>query len=65
MASALKACKACRAIYTGAQCPSCGANAEESSDAFKGKVVILDAEQSEIAKNFHINKKGTYAVKIG
>lgn len=59
-----KACKSCKAIYeTGSRCPVCGA--EESVESFKGKVVITDPEQSEIAKNLKIQKKGAYAVKLG
>lgn len=60
----VKACKSCRAIYdTGSVCPQCGS--EESVDNFKGKVVVLNEEQSEIAKNLKITKKGVYAVKLG
>lgn len=40
-------------------------SSEELADTFKGKVVIINPEQSEIAKNLKINKKGTYAIKLG
>jgi DNA-directed RNA polymerase subunit E" len=56
-----KACKNCKAIYTGTKCPKCGS--EESSSGFKGKVVILKPEESEIAKNLKIKDKGAYAIK--
>ena len=44
-------------IYdSGNRCPNCGS--EEHSDNFKGKVVVLNTEQSEIAKNSKIaNRK--------
>lgn len=59
-----KVCKACRAVFSGAnKCPSCGS--DEITDSFKGKVVVIDPEQSEVAKNLKINKKGVYAVKLG
>lgn len=61
MAKKEKACLDCRTIYEGEKCPSCGSNA--SSDGFKGKVHIFDAEKSEIANNMKINKNGEYAIK--
>jgi len=57
-----KACKKCRTIYSGAKCPKCGS--EEASDNFKGKVAVLNAEESEIAKKLKFNEKGNYAIKI-
>jgi DNA-directed RNA polymerase subunit E" len=57
-----KACKKCRSVYEGSKCPNC--ESVESTDGFKGKVVILDPEQSEVAKNLGIKKKGTFAVKL-
>lgn len=56
-----KACKICKAIYEGDKCPECGN--QEYTEEFKGKVMILDAENSEIAKKMNIAKKGLYAVK--
>ena len=58
-----KACKQCKTIYEGIKCPKCGS--EESADSFKGKVIVVDPEQSEIAKNLSIKKKGSYAIKLG
>lgn len=57
-----KACKKCRAVYTtGSKCPKCGA--VEFTDAFKGKIFVLDPETSEIAKKIKITQKGEYAIK--
>ena len=56
-----KACKKCKAVHTLAKCPKCGT--EEFSDSFKGKVLILDPEQSEISKRLKIKEKGEYAIK--
>ncbi|MBI3334296.1 hypothetical protein HYZ97_02320 [Candidatus Pacearchaeota archaeon] len=58
-----KACKACKAIYEGNPCPQCGAN--EPVESFKGKVAVVNPEQSEIATNLKIKKKGSYAIKLG
>lgn len=57
-----KACKKCKLIYEGEACPSC--EHKDFSDTFKGKVEIIDPENSELAKSLKITKKGVYAVKI-
>jgi len=57
-----RACKKCNAIYLGDKCPVCGS--QEYSEEIKGRVVIFDPENSEVAKNAKITKKGTYAIKI-
>lgn len=57
-----KACKLCKKIYdSGEKCPSCGA--KESTDSFKGKIIVLDPEKSEIAQKLKIKGKGNYAIK--
>ena len=56
-----QACKKCRNVFEGSKCPKCGS--DEYTDSFKGKVVILKPEESEIAKNLKIKEKGTYAIK--
>ncbi|MBS3080736.1 hypothetical protein J4221_04655 [Candidatus Pacearchaeota archaeon] len=57
-----KACKLCKLIYEGDICPNCGR--KEISDAFKGKVEIIDTEKSQLARHLKINKKGWYAIRI-
>ena len=57
-----KACKKCKIVFEGTKCPECGS--EEFTDSFKGKVVVLKPEESEIAKNIKISKKGTFAIKV-
>lgn len=57
-----KACKLCNTIFEkGATCPKCGSN--ETTDMFKGRIVILDPQNSEIAQNLSISEKGTFAIK--
>jgi len=56
-----KACKICKSIYEGEKCPECGN--QEYTEEFKGRVMIFDAEKSEIAKKMKIAKKGLYAIK--
>jgi DNA-directed RNA polymerase subunit E" len=57
-----KACKNCKRIYEGDVCPNC--DRKETSDSFKGKVEIINAEKSELARNLKIHKNGLYAIKL-
>ena len=56
-----KACKKCNMIYEGNHCPNC--ESKESTEGFKGRVVILNPEKSEIAKKLKISKPGSFAIK--
>ena len=57
-----KACKICNTIFeTGEKCPKCGS--KEHTDTFKGRIVLLNPEKSEIAKNLDIKEKGDFAIK--
>ncbi len=57
-----KACKVCKLIYEEDVCPKCGA--KETTEGFKGKIVVLNPEESEIAEKLNIKDKGNYAIKI-
>jgi len=62
MAKKAKACKICKAIYeTGDKCPKC--DAKESTDSFKGRMVVMDPKKSAIAKKLNIKGKGNFAIK--
>jgi len=56
-----RACKICKKIYEGDKCPECGS--QEHTEEFKGRVMIFDSENSEIAKNLKVKKAGLYAIK--
>lgn len=57
-----KACKTCGTIYEDEdKCPKCGS--KESTDSFKGRVVVVDPEKSEIAKRLNLKDKGNFAIK--
>jgi DNA-directed RNA polymerase subunit E" len=57
-----KACKECKTIIeSGSRCPKC--SSENISDNSKGKIIIINPEQSEIAQKLKIKDKGTYAIK--
>jgi len=56
-----KACKICNTIYEGDKCPKC--ESKESTESFKGKIVVLNSEESEIAQKLNIKSKGNFAIK--
>ena len=57
-----KACRICNKIYESEdKCPVCGS--KESTDTFKGRIVVIDPEKSELAKKLKIKNKGNYAIK--
>lgn len=56
-----KACKICKRIYEEEKCPNCGA--KESTDSFKGRIIVFDSEKSEIAQKLNIKSKGNFAIK--
>ena len=59
---AKKACKKCKLFVSGNECPLC--HGTDFTENWKGKIIILDAEKSEIAKKLNIKSKGEYAIKI-
>lgn len=62
MAAKEKACKACKTIFeSGTKCPKCGS--EEITEGYRGRVIMLNAEQSEIAKNLKLKEKGNFAIR--
>jgi DNA-directed RNA polymerase subunit E" len=57
-----KACKICNTIYeSGEKCPRC--DSKESTENFKGKIILLNPEKSEIAAKLKLKDKGTFAIK--
>jgi len=62
MASKEKACRICRAIYeSGEKCPKCGS--KEYNENFKGKIIVVNPEKSEIAGKINLKEKGAFAIK--
>ena len=56
-----KACKICNRIYEEDKCPNC--DSKESTEAFKGRIEIINPEKSEIAKKLNLKAKGNFAIK--
>lgn len=58
-----KACKKCKVLVeSGDKCPLC--QSTQLVESWKGQIVILKPEESEIAKKMNIKEKGTYAIKV-
>jgi len=58
-----KACKNCKRIIKGSICPIC--KKTELTASWKGFVVVVDPERSEIAEILGIETPGKYALRIG
>ena len=56
-----KVCKKCKMFVEGNQCPVC--NTGQFTLSWQGRLHILDAEKSFIAKKIGIKVKGEYAIK--
>lgn len=56
-----RACKLCNNIHNEDKCPLC--ESKESTEAFKGRIEIIDPEKSEIAKKLNLSRKGNFAIK--
>jgi len=57
-----KVCKKCKMIVEGSECPVCKSN--QFSTNWQGRINVLDANKSEIAKNIGITVKGEYVLKV-
>jgi len=58
-----KACKNCHRIVEGDVCPIC--KDAQLTASWKGFVVIMDPEKSEVAKKLNITTPGKYALRLG
>ncbi len=57
-----KVCKTCRIFVDGKECPLC--KKQNFTTNWKGRIAILDARKSDVAKRVGIKKKGEYAIKV-
>jgi len=57
-----KVCKKDRLFVEGSECPIC--HNSNFTETWKGRINIIDAEKSEIAKKVGIEVKGEYAIKV-
>ncbi|MBI2139669.1 DNA-directed RNA polymerase subunit E'' [Candidatus Woesearchaeota archaeon] len=57
-----KACKKCKMIVEGNECPSCKSNSFSTS--IQGRLYVMDEKKSLIAQKIGIAAKGEYAIKV-
>jgi DNA-directed RNA polymerase subunit E" len=57
-----KACKRDKIFVDGDECPIC--KGSQFVLNWKGRISIMDAERSDIAKKVGIKVKGEYAIKV-
>jgi len=57
-----KACKKCKIFYLEEECPHC--HISQPVTNWKGRVYIVDAEKSDIAKQIGSEHDGEYAIKV-
>ena len=57
-----KVCKTCKLFVDGKECPIC--KGTQFTTTWRGRLHILDANKSEIAKKVEIKVKGEYGIKV-
>jgi len=57
-----KVCRNCKLFVEGDSCPACKGN--QFSTLWQGRLSILDASKSIIAKKIEATIKGEYAIKV-
>ena len=58
-----KACRNCHYLTTKNVCPVC--KSQNFSERWKGFVIVMDADRSEIANQLGAKMPGKYALKLG
>jgi len=56
-----KVCKKCKAFAKGTECPLC--KSKDLITTWKGRIIVEDIQNSEIAKKMGIEVKGEYTIK--
>jgi len=62
MKKAKKVCKKCKIFVERDKCPLC--QGTQLVESWKGQIIVLKPEESEIAKKLNIKEKGSYAIKV-
>ena len=58
-----KVCRSCRSFYDEPICPDC--KSTDTTTTWKGRLIILNSQKSEIAQKAGYTKEGEYAIKLG
>lgn len=57
-----RACRTCKMITDENVCPNC--RSTDLGDDYSGLLIVLDAENSQLAEKMAIEKEGRYALRI-
>ena len=57
-----KVCRKDRLLFEGSACPIC--KGDQFGDGWKGRIIVIDANKSEVAKKVGYTVKGEYAIKV-
>jgi len=57
-----KACKTCKMFVEENECPTC--KTTQFATNWKGRLTIIDASKSGIAKKVGVDKSAEYAIKV-
>ncbi|MCL4383080.1 MAG: DNA-directed RNA polymerase subunit E'' [Candidatus Marsarchaeota archaeon] len=57
-----KACKKCRLIINGTQCPICGS--KDLSTKWDSYIIIINSEKSKIAEKLELKFNSMFAINI-
>ena len=57
-----KACKKCKMLVEGNQCPGCKGNSFSAN--WQGRLFVNDVKNSMVAEKINITIKGEYAIKV-
>ncbi len=55
-------CKKCKIMVKGNRCPICGST--NLTSTYYGRINVIDADKSLIAKKINIKQPGDYALKV-
>lgn len=57
-----KACRKCKLLVEGNECPAC--KSDGFSTSWQGRLFVNDANKSMIAEKIGVKVKGEYAIKV-
>ena len=57
-----KACKTCKIFIDGDVCPLC--KRDQSTTSWQGRIVVVNPNESFIAKQMGLTAEGEYAIKV-
>ena len=57
-----KVCRQCRIFIEEGNCPIC--NNADFATTWQGRISVIDADKSTIAKKAGVSREGDYAIKV-